>query len=267
VPIDPDRTRAAAQHLLEAFARGDGFEPLPAACAPRDSDEAYAIQSLLQSMRAPTLGPIAGWKIAGAARARRVTLDSDAPILAGLHASRILPGPATLRAADYVHLELHCEIVLELGVAVPPGAAPADGMQAARFVRAAMPAFEVLDDRGLRLPPPPALLRDVIAANAGTAGLIVGPGVVGGHRLALADLRTVLRIRNLFAGEATARATVGDPLEALARLIRALAARGVPLPAGTLVSTGSIGPPRYLIAGEDAALRIDGLGEVAVSVV
>ncbi len=156
-----------------------------------------------------------------------------------------------------------CEIVLELGVDVPPRAAPADGTQAAGFVRAAMPAFVVLDDRGLRLPPPPGLIRDLIAANAATEGLVVEPGVVGGHRLRLADLRTVLRIRDMFAGEATARATAGDPLDALARLIRTLTA----LPAGTRVSTGSLGPTRHLIAGEDAVLRIDGLGEVAVAVV
>lgn len=160
-----------------------------------------------------------------------------------------------------------CEIVLELGVDVPPRAAPADGTQAARFVRAAMPAFVVLDDRGLRLPPPPGLIRDLNAANAATEGLVVEPGVVGGHRLRLADLRTVLRIRDMFAGEATARATAGDPLDALARLIRTLTARAVPLPAGTRVSTGSLGPTRHLIAGEDAVLRIDGLGEVAVAVV
>lgn len=267
MPTDPVRVRAAAQHLFEALDRGDPFEPLPVECAPRDPEEAYAIQSLLQSLRAPRLGPVAGWKIAGAARARRTTLPPEAPILAGIHASRILHGPATLRAADYLHLGLECGIVLQLGVDVPPRAAPADGAQAAHFVRAAMPAFEVLDDRGLRRPPPPALIRDVIAANAATEGLVVGPGVIGGHRLGLADLRALLRIRDMFAGEATARATAGDPLDALARLIRTLMARGVPLPAGTLVSTGSLGPTRHLIAGEDAVLRIDGLGEVAVSVV
>lgn len=108
-------------------------------------------------------------------------------------------------------------------------------------------------------------MEDRLAADAGNAGLVVGRPVTAWAGLGLADLRVRLLTRERFAGEDTPRATAGDPFESLAWLIRTLSARGVPLPAGTLVTTGSLGPTHFLVAGDDAVLSIDGLGEVAVA--
>jgi 2-oxo-3-hexenedioate decarboxylase/2-keto-4-pentenoate hydratase len=267
VPIDPDRVRTAARRLLDALEHREPFEPLSADCAPRDFKEAYAIQARLQAMRAPALGPIAGWKVAGTSPARMRLLGLDAPMMGGIHASQVHRGAAVLRAADHVHLGLECEIAFELAVDVPPGTTPSGGGQAARLVGAVMPAFEILDDRGLPYPTPARLVRDAIAANGGNAGLVVGRGTRTWDTTALADLRAQLHVRGRFAGESTARESAGDPLDALAWLVRALSARGVGLPAGTLVTTGSLGPTHFLEAGENAVLEIEGLGEVAVEVV
>lgn len=264
---DPDRARTAASLLHESIERREPFAPLPRECAPRDLEEAYAIQARLQAMRAPALGPIVGWKIAGAARSRTRMLGVDEPLRGGIHATQVHRDRATLRAADHVHLGVECEIAIELGVDVPPGSRPVDGAQAARFVGRACPAFEIVDDRFLQYPPPPRLVLDGVACNAGNAGLIVGAGMHDTTGLDLGALRAMLRVRGGFAGESTAHETAGDPLDTLAWLIRSLSSRGVPLPAGTLVSTGSLGPTRFLEAGEDAVLSIERLGEVRVTVV
>ncbi len=267
MPPDPDRIRTAASLLHEALDLREPFVPLPDDCAPRDIGEAYAVQASLQAMRAPALGPIVGWKIAGASRARAKMLGLDEPLRGGIHASLCHRGACTLRKSDYAHLGIECEIVLEIGVDVPPGAAPVDGAQAAAYVRAAMPGFEVVDDRYMQYPPPARMLLHNLAANAGNAGLVVGRGVTDWRGLALADLRAECRVRGRFAGESTARETVGDPLDSLAWLIRGLSARGIRIAAGTLVATGSLGPTRFLQSGEDAEAVIEGLGAVRVAVV
>ena len=102
---DPDRTRTAANLLHESIERREPFAPLPRECAPRDLEEAYAIQARLQAMRAPALGPIVGWKIAGAARSRTRMLGVDEPLRGGIHATQVHRDRATLRAADHGHLE------------------------------------------------------------------------------------------------------------------------------------------------------------------
>jgi 2-oxo-3-hexenedioate decarboxylase/2-keto-4-pentenoate hydratase len=63
------------------------------------------------------------------------------------------------------------------------------------------------------------------------------------------------------AGRGTGADVLGHPHNALAWLANHLAARGTPLRAGMVVSTGSIVSTKWPKAGEAVVVAIDGLGE------
>ena len=54
----------AAARLFEAHLRRERFAPLPEGLAPRNAEDAYAIQDAFVALRAAKLGPLAGYKIA-----------------------------------------------------------------------------------------------------------------------------------------------------------------------------------------------------------
>ena len=68
------------------------------------------------------------------------------------------------------------------------------------------------------------------------------------------------------AGEGKGGDVMGHPLEALAWLANTLAARGKSLSQGMFVMTGSIVSTKFLNAGDNATVSIDGLGEARLTV-
>ena len=63
MPID-QRIQAAVNLLQQQHANRQPFSRLPEQFAPRDADEAYAIQELFRQLREPSLGRTAGYKVA-----------------------------------------------------------------------------------------------------------------------------------------------------------------------------------------------------------
>ena len=61
---DDNRIAQAAQFLLEEHRTHKPFGPIPAPCAARTVDEAYAMQEAFHALMAATHGPVAGYKIA-----------------------------------------------------------------------------------------------------------------------------------------------------------------------------------------------------------
>lgn len=229
VPL-PAALEAAAQLLAAARAGRSPVARLPAASRPATIADAFAVQQRVTALAGRAIG---GWKCALPTAAKTIV----APIFAA-DLRRGSPCTAAWPAGPSVRVEP--EIAFLLAADLPPRRQPYTDDE----VRAAIGATHlVLELIGTRYADPAGLpFPELLADNAGNAGLLVGPEVAAADDGAL--VRFVLRWG--IAGEPAtvleARHPDGHPLRPLAWLANTLpqipgGERG--LIAGDVVTTGS----------------------------
>lgn len=263
------RIERAGQWLYDAHRNRERFAPLPAELAPRSMTEAYAIQGQFVGRRAQALGPVAGYKIALTTPAMRAMVGLGDSIAGDMLESTIRrhdgARPHT-RAADYQHLIVEFEIAFELGEDLPAIDAPYTRERVARSVAAAMPALELADDRHADY----AKLKDhalmLAADNAWNEGAVLGPPVRDWQGIDLAALAGAAFVNGGKVGEGRGRDVLGHPLEALAWIANHLAARGLGLWRGDVVSTGSLVTSKFPVAGDLLRFDAGALGSVELQV-
>ncbi|MEO8144012.1 MAG: fumarylacetoacetate hydrolase family protein [Betaproteobacteria bacterium] len=260
------RIERAGKWLFEAHGRRERFGPMPAELAPRDAGDAYAIQSEYVGMRAATLGPIAGYKIALTTPAMRAMVGLNDSIAGDLLEKSILPSPARVRAADYGRLLVEFEIAVELAEDLPSIGAPYDRARVATAVAAVMPALELADDRNADYTGISAHALMLIADNAWNEGTVLGEKVRDWSGIDLGALRGVATINGENVGEGHGRDVMGHPLEALAWIANNLASRGLGLWRGDVVITGSLIASKFPKAGDRIRFEAGALGAVELQV-
>lgn len=260
-----DRIEQAAALLADLRLRRGGVRPplddLPEAVRPRDTAEAYAVQSRLAERLIPHLGPVAGWKIGCTTEVMRAYLGVDQPCAGAMFGNEIRCGDADLIADDYRKLGLECEIAVRL--AHDMGGAP-DPTQTdpAQAVGAIMCSVEIVEER----------FTDF--ARTATATLVAdnffGAGCVLGAEAPLdRDLKS---LRGGFSVNGAApehtgvgAAIMGDPMAALGWLAAQRAPSGG-LKAGEVVTLGSVVKTIYPRAGDVIEASFDGLAPVVITV-
>jgi 2-keto-4-pentenoate hydratase len=263
--VEP-RIERAGEWLYEAHRRREAFAPLPPELAPRDADEAYAIQGQFVARRATDLGPVTGYKIALTTPAMRAMVGLKEPIAGDMLEDTIRRGNARVRAADYVRLIVEFEIGVQLGEDLPAIGAPYNRKRVAQAVSAVMPAFELADDRSADYAILPGNALMLIADNAWNEGAVLGEPVRDWRRLDLAALHGVATINGASVGSGHGRDALGHPLEALAWIANNLAARGLGLWRGDVVITGSLVTSKFPKAGDVLRFEAEGLGAVELQV-
>ncbi len=217
-----------------------------------DADQAYAVQDALIAR----LGPAAAWKV-GAAN------DQAEPNCAPLPASVVVAQgtPLAVPARSLRGMEL--EVAVRLGADLLPGDALLPPEAIAAAIDAVMPAIEIVDTRLAegRNAPVPAKLADLQSHGA----LVLGAPVKADLRSI--DLRT-LRAQLWFDGQRVADTTGGhvapDVMRLIAWLARHAQARGLPLRAGQVITTGTCTGLLMAPAGARVEGEVAGLGRVAL---
>jgi len=260
------KPKAAAKRLLEAHERREQFAPLPAELAPRNAQEAYAIQDSYVAWRAERLGAIAGYKIALSSAEMQRFVGVDQPQAGVMLASTLHRTPARVRAADYVRLIVEFEIAVEMAGDLPAADAPFTRERIAPFVRAVMPALELADDRNADYRELAKHPLELIADNAWNEGAVLGAPLEDWRALDLAAVRGIARINDRVVGEGVGAAAMGHPLAALAWIANHLAAHGRGLVYRDVVITGSIITTKTVRAGDLVRFSVAELGEVELRV-
>jgi 2-keto-4-pentenoate hydratase len=260
------KPKAAARRLLEAHERREQFAPLPPELAPRDAEEAYAIQDSYVARRAERLGAIAGYKIALSSREMQRFVGVDAPQAGVMLASTLQRTPARVRAADYVHLIVEFEIAVEMAVDLPAADAPYTRERIAPFVRLVMPAIELADDRNADYGQLAKHPLELIADNGWNEGAVLGMPIENWRAIDLTAVRGVATINGRVVGEGVGAAAMGHPLEAVAWIANHLAAHGRSLVFRDVVITGSIITTKTVQAGDLVRFSVAQLGEVELRV-
>jgi 2-keto-4-pentenoate hydratase len=258
--VDATPAERSARYLWDAHEQRATYSNLPSELRPDGIDAAYAIQDAFHVHARPSLGPIAGWKIATTTKVMQQLMGIDRPCAGAIFQRTIHHSPARLAAADYVSLKVECEIAFRLARDLPPEKAPFVAADVAAAIEAVMPAFELVDDRHAVYRETSAL--SLIADNCWNQGVVLGDPVPPLSAEALGALQGRLEIgdRPALAGKAD------GPLNALAWVATLIAARGGGLRRGMIVMTGSLIPTTAVGAGESARFAVEGLGEARLSV-
>jgi 2-keto-4-pentenoate hydratase len=235
------RIAAIADRLLAARRQGARIA-LAGADAPKDYEEGFAIQD---KVVAALDSPAIGWK---------VMQVPDGPVIFApiLQSGRIAPS-GTWNVAGTEPAGIELEIAFRFGSDVPPGATPAQVLDA---VAAAHVVFELCQSR---IADPSSQPRHIMLADCiSNAGLVVGPEIAGWRDQ---DLRARPG-RLLVDGKLHAEGRSVDPVAALQMLPPALAGRGKRLAAGQIVITGSLIGMNWLTGRHALEGLIDGCGNV-----
>lgn len=239
---------------------------MPAAMAPRDLAEAYAVQDVFVALKAGQCGAVVGHKIALSSPKMRAMVGLHTPVAGQLHARQVVAGGASVRAADYGRLLVEFEIGFRMSADLPPRQAPYSQEEVAAAVAAAMPAFELADDRGADYTTLAARALELTADNAWNEGAVLGAAVADWRRLDLAALRGRAFVNGVAVGEGRGADSMGHPLAALQWVANHLAGRGRALRRGDYVISGSLVTSKFPKAGDLLRFEAGALGAVELRV-
>ncbi len=244
-PFDP---HPHAQALARAW---NGEPRVHAADLPiATSEQAYAVQDAL----ATRLGPVAAWKVGASS-------NSAEPNASPLPASVVKPAGTALGLPARSMRLIELEVAVRLGRDLLPGDRLLPQAEVMDAIEAVLPSVEVVDSRLAegRDAPAPVRLADLQSHGALVYGAASG---VAPRELDLSRLRTRLWFDGALAADVTGAHTAPDIWRLVAWLARHAQARGRPLRAGDIVTTGSCTPPVFASEGAQVTGEIDGLGRI-----
>jgi len=255
---DSDRLNAMAQWMWRARQQRLPYRNLPDELRPASIAEAYAAQEAYYRLAEPRYGPVGGAKIATTTKVMQQLMGIAHPCGGAIFARTIHPSPASLRTADFVNLRLESEIALRLGADLPASGAPWSREAVAPAVAAAMPAFELIEDRNADYAQTQA--SSLIVENCWNGGIVIGT-----PKSIAVDALVGIPGRLTIGGKAVGEGRAEDPCATLAWLANHLAERGRGLKSGMVVITGSLIPTVSIASGERAVFTVEGLGETVLN--
>jgi len=254
---------AMVDELLAAWRNGAPLDLGGKAVAgPETLDEGYAMQAEHAARRIAICGGAqTGYKLGATSTATMQALGFSEPFHGPVLSSSTHASPAILRRADFFICAIELEVGFRLGADI---ADPQIDMAALRdAIAEVFPTLEVADSRFLQKPrPAPA----AIVADLGNAGaLVLGQPVADWRALDLEAMPVTLMAHGETVASGSGSLVVAGPLGQLLRFARKRAAMGAPLRAGEIVSSGSCIPPWPAPAGATLIGRLEGLGEVSLT--
>lgn len=256
--FDPGRT---ARYLLDAHDSRAPYCNLPPGIAPSNVAEAYLAQQALGRLLTPRKGRVAGLKIATTTKIMQELMGIDHPCGGMIFERTIHASPATLALADYQHAMIECELALRMGRTLPPSSAPYTAQTVKSAVAAAMPAFELIEDRKADYERTNAL--SLIADNCWNAGIVLGADVPFDPARPLVGIEGRLAIN----GRDSHWGRTEDPLTTLAWVANLAIEHGRVLEAGMVVITGSVIPTLAISPGDRFVFELEGCGRTEVTAV
>jgi len=139
-----------------------------------------------------------------------------------------------------------------------PGITAADVLAATEGV---MACFEIVDSR---IRDWKIKIQDTVADNASCGVFVLGDRLVDPRDVDLATCGMVLEKNGDIACTGAGAATLGNPVNAMVWLANTLGRLGIPLKAGEVVLSGSLGPMIPVQAGDSLRVTIGGIGGCSV---
>lgn len=225
---------AAAAWMTELWRSNRQVAGLPDDLKPATIDDGYDIQDRLVA----NLGlPVAGWKLGLGTPRQRAETGAGASIAGRVFQSKCHQPGDLIALPDSAPVTIEFEIAYVLDREIRPDALAIDPLAAIGETRV---TFELVRSRFLdrRAAGWPSFAAD----NAAFEALVIGPTIDPGRLAEIADTAVVLadgveQARRLTGDDAT------DPVRAFVDFVATARRRGVVLPKGAIISTGTVTRP------------------------
>jgi 2-oxopent-4-enoate/cis-2-oxohex-4-enoate hydratase len=251
------RIEQFGDELFESLNSRTAIEPLTDRAPDLTVAEAYQIQEHVIRRRLALGDRIIGKKIGLTSRVVQRALGVNEPDFGQLLASMVATD--SIEVATLIKPRAEGEIAFLLGRDLTgPGVSNADVLYATRAV---LPCFEIVDSRirDWRIK-----LQDTVADNGSAAMLVLGERAVDPLTLDLSTCGMVLEKNGALECTGAGAAALGSPVSSVAWLANALGRFGMPLRAGEIILSGSLGALVPVAAGDSLRLSIGGIGGASV---
>lgn len=254
--MTPAELDAAGALLFEARAARRRLERLPAALAPRTTEDAEAICEAF----ARRLEPLGGWKIGATDPAVPIKLGLERPFAGPIPAHLVIASGASVPWADLLRPVVEAEIGVRLGRDLPPRARPYTREEVADAIDALIPGIEIPESRLSDDHPHGAL---GMVADLGYAGRFVeGPAFLEWRDLPPGPLAARLRINGKDIAQGTTAKAFGHPADGVTWLANHRQRFGDSLKSGQVISTGSLTGIHWTRPGDRVVADYGALGRV-----
>ena len=214
--------------------------------------DAYAIQRASIQRRVSRGARRVGVKMGFTSRAKMVQMGLSDVIWGRLTSDMLIEEGMAASFARFVHPRAEPEIAFLLK---KPLAGHVTAAEALASVEAVAPALEIIDSRYRDFK---FTLPDVIADNASSSGIVVGPWT--DPREDFSNLGLTMSIDGRVVQVGSTAAILGHPLRSLVAAARLSDAAGEPLQAGWVVMAGGATPAEWLKPGEYVSIEMERLG-------
>ncbi|MBN9473320.1 MAG: 4-oxalocrotonate decarboxylase [Bordetella sp. SCN 67-23] len=225
-----------------------------------DWDDAYAIQDEILRRKMARGARLVGYKAGLTSHAKMRQMGVDTPCFGFLVDEFCVPEGTRIPAGALIHPKVEPEIAFILKHPLRGPGCHAGAVLAA--TECIMPGIEVIDSRYRDFK---FDLKSVIADNTSAVRFAIGGRAVPVDRTDLRTLGVVLEKNGQVAATAAGAAVLGNPAVAVAMLANHLGARGLEIPAGSIVLSGGVTEAIAVEAGDHVTLHLHDLGSLSLS--
>jgi 2-oxo-hept-3-ene-1,7-dioate hydratase len=257
---DTDR-QLAADLLLEAERTHQPIDQLSTRWPHITFEDAYAIQTLVQTRKMRDGRRLIGHKVGLTSKAMQRSSQIDEPDYGHLLDDMMIADGAKIPHENYCRPRVEIELAFIMGKPLKgPGVGLAEVLRATEYV---VPAIEIVDARLQD----PRKIFDTVADNGAAAGIAVGGRPVGPLDVDLRWVGGIMYKNSEIEETGVAAGVLGHPALGVAWLANKLGSHGVALEPGHLVLAGSFTRVVFAHKGDTLHADFGPLGGIAVQFV
>jgi len=255
--MEQERIQALGDELYQALRTCQTVAPFTDRVPDITIEDAYHISLRMVDRRVVLDGEqIIGKKIGVTSKPVQEMLNVFQPDFGFLTDAMEFPDAAEIPIAGHlIQPKAEGEIAFRLQKdLVGPGVTEQDVLEATATI---IPCFEIVDSR---IDDWKIKIQDTVADNASCGVYVLGKNEVDPRDYDLPGLKMRIFKNGELHSEGLGSAVQGNPLTAVAWLANTLGEFGIPFKAGEVILSGSLAPLIPVVAGDEMALEIEGIG-------
>ena len=257
--MDKTLIERLGDELYQALTTRQVIEPLTSRHADITIEDAYHIQQRMIARRIEKGERVIGKKIGVTSAAVMNLLGVHQPDFGYMLDGMIYNEGESIPMDTLIQPKAEGEIAFMMKKdLMGPGVTAADVLAATEGV---ITCFEIVDSR---IRDWKIKIQDTVSDNASCGVFVLGDKLVDPRSVDLTTCGMVLEKNGELACTGAGAATLGNPVNAMVWLTNTLGRLGIPLKAGEIVLSGSLGPMIPVKAGDSLRCTIGGIGGCSV---